>query len=370
MNWPFWSLRRTSEKNNPTSEKSCESIEPLLPLYADGMASPREMRQVESHLPDCESCRETLFWMQATHRALAARPVALPPADLHSRIAQAIAASSAAPISLTPGLLRPTRSFTLRPAYAAAASLTVLGLFVSLSYPLWHSTNDSVKPAPQPPHIASIQPILKPHSSALPHSTSVHASRPQIASVTPERQTPATRPLVTPRKPVPMTAIAPNARVADTVPVSAPHPAPAHAQAVIHSSLVLHDKIASSKAAPIEKRQPPVSLKSLTPKAIEAPLIARNEKEPLPNVPVTIKPSTVTPEAPLVQTASAPSRPKSDNPLGKLAEFTRALSSAPYAPSRFTTRQASSGIANAAMQSLDSEPVAYYGAIHSDTATK
>jgi hypothetical protein len=370
MNWPHWSLRRTSEKNSPTSGVTCESIEPLLPLYADGMAAPGEIRQVESHLPDCESCRETLFWMQATHRALAARPAALPPADLHSRIAQAIAASSAAPISLTPGLLRPARSFTLRPTYAAAASLTVLGLFVGLSYPLWHSTNEtSVKPAPQPSHIAFIQPILKPHSSALPHSTSVHASRSQIASFTPEIRTPAVKALVTPRQPVPTPVTISKERLANAVPAPVPHPAPAHAQVVTHSFAAPHDKVASNKAAPTEKRQSLVPLKTVTPKHPEAPLIARNEKEPLPNVPVSVLPPTVTPEAPLVQTASVPTRPKSDNPLGKFAEFTTALSHTPYAPSRYAARQASSGIASAA-NSFDSDSVAVYGAIYSGTAAK
>jgi hypothetical protein len=367
MNWPFWSLRRTSEKNSPASGAICECIEPLLPLYADDMAAPGEIRQVESHLPNCEGCRETLFWMQATHRALAARPVALPPADLHSRIAQAIAASSAAPVSLTTGLLRPARSFTLRPIYAAAASLTVLGLFVSLSYPLWRSTDEAgVLPVPRP--IVASVPAAKAHSPVLLHSVPVYAPHTQVASATRGTEKPAARPLVTSRKPAPLSVIIPKERLANAVPSPAPQPVPAHAQVVIHSFVVPHNKIASSKAAPIEKRQPLVPLKT-APKVVEAPLIARNEKESLPSVPVTVLSPTVMPEAAPVQTASVPSRPKSDDAMGKLVAFTKALSHTPYAPSRYTVRQASSGITNA-VHSFDSDPVAVYGAVYSDTAAK
>ena len=122
-----------------SSPFGCRAIEPLLPLYADGAALPDEVRQVESHLPGCADCRAALSWLKATHAALAARPVAVPPPDLHARIARAIAASSDAPASLRPvPALRPARAFSLRPAYAAAASLAALGIAV-LSYPLWHA---------------------------------------------------------------------------------------------------------------------------------------------------------------------------------------------------------------------------------------
>lgn len=110
----------------------CGAIDPLLSPYADGMADAEEARRVEMHLPVCAACRESLSWMQATQRAVAARPVVSPPADLRARIATAIAASSAAS-----GQARPARAFVLRPAFAAAASLTALG--VAVSYGLFHT---------------------------------------------------------------------------------------------------------------------------------------------------------------------------------------------------------------------------------------
>jgi hypothetical protein len=149
MNWLPWTTPRTAPDD-------CDSLDPLLSLYADGMASPQEVRRVESHLPGCAECRQSLLWMQATRRALAARPVVPPPHDLRARIAEAIAASSAAPLAA-----RPVRSFRLRPAFAAAASLSVIGL---LSYGLLHAPAPPETVHPQPP--AAVATV--PHTGALP----------------------------------------------------------------------------------------------------------------------------------------------------------------------------------------------------------
>ena len=357
--WSFWSRR--------TETDSCESIEPLLPLYADRMASPEEMRRVDAHLPGCERCREALAWMQATHRALAARPIALPPADMHCRIAQAIAASAAPP--LTPGLLRPVRSFAVRPAYAAAASLVVVGIALSTRYPLWHT--QSVKPVPQPVSVASAPFHAKPNAAVPPPTVSTN---PRVASATPKVEKSATRPVIVPRRTEPVSVTPPKEQVANAVPVLNKPVVPVRVKTDVRSLAVPHDKVASIKIAPIEKHQPQV-IKALpepklavTPKAPNAPLVARQDKE-LPSIPVTVRPFTVTPEAPPVQTASVQSRPKLDDFRTKLADCAEALRSAPLAPSRYATRQASSGAANT-LQSLASEPVAYYSAIHSDTAIK
>ena len=111
----------------------CGTIDPLLSLHADGMASAEEAQRVEAHLPGCDACRESLAWMRATQRALASRPIVSPPADLRARIAAAIAASSAAPVPVS---FTVRRSFTLRPVYAAAASVALLGI---ISYGLLHT---------------------------------------------------------------------------------------------------------------------------------------------------------------------------------------------------------------------------------------
>ena len=125
MNWPFWTRTQPSDSEHAGLD-TCDTLDALLSLYADRMASPEEARRVEAHLPDCEGCRESLQWMQATRRALASRPMALPPAGLQAQIARAIAASAASPVAALP-----VRTFSLRPAYAAAASLTVLGAILA-----------------------------------------------------------------------------------------------------------------------------------------------------------------------------------------------------------------------------------------------
>ena len=358
MNWPFWSLSRPAQLLN------CESIEPLLSLYADGMASPEEVRHVETHLPDCADCREALSWMQATHRTLAARPVAIPPANLHSRIALAIAASSAAPIKLTPA-----RSFTLRPSYAAAASLTIFGLV--LSYSLWHSPPEtSVKPAPRPTHMASVpQPAVKslPHSipGRLPHSVKVKSLRPLVAANAPVVVRPAVKRLPIVRKAEPI----PQDRVASNVPIhTAPltHLVPLHVKTPGHA-LPPHHLMASSKIVPTETRHLPITPeKAIAPKLSVSPLVANNHtQEP---VTVHILPPTVTVQSPVVQTASATSAasPNFGGILGPVnAHFKQIgqMRNVSYA-TRFTVRQSNLGATNV-MHALDNEHFAYQDGIHS-----
>ena len=139
MNWSFWTQPR-QPGSHASDLDSCDTIDPLLSLYADQMASSEEKIRVEAHLPGCESCRESLGWTQATRRTLSSRPVMLPPADLRARIAGAIAAST-----VVSGV-RPHRVFALRPTYAAAASLSILGALV-----LGYSLLTTPKVTPQNP---------------------------------------------------------------------------------------------------------------------------------------------------------------------------------------------------------------------------
>ena len=151
MNWSFWTQPR-QPGSHASDLDSCDTIDPLLSLYADQMASSEEKIRVEAHLPNCESCRESLGWTQATRRTLSSRPVMLPPADLRARIAGAIAASAVEPD------IRPLRVFALRPAYAAAASLSILGVLV-----LGHSllTTPKVKPQnPAPKLVAALPQVV------------------------------------------------------------------------------------------------------------------------------------------------------------------------------------------------------------------
>ena len=139
---------------------ACAAIDPLLSLHADGMASSDESRRVEAHLPVCASCRQSLLWMQATRRALAARPILPPPADLQARIARSIAAAAAVPVPI-----RPARVFSLRPALAAAASLTFVAAVAG--YSLLHSHAPKVTPLPPKQTVVAVTPRPEP---MLPHA--------------------------------------------------------------------------------------------------------------------------------------------------------------------------------------------------------
>ncbi len=144
MNWTFWT------QTPPINPDDCGTIDPLLSLYADRMASAEEARRVETHLPGCAACRESLAWMRATQYALASRPVVAPPADLRTRIAAAIAASSDTPVPVSFSM---RRSFALRPAFAAAASLAVLGI---VSYSLLHHPQSAAVQPVKPPLVAAV----------------------------------------------------------------------------------------------------------------------------------------------------------------------------------------------------------------------
>lgn len=119
MKWRFW-LRQ-----NPSQSDTCASLEPLLSLYSDSMASAGETRRVESHLSACEDCRRALSWMQATHHVISKRPAALPPVDLRARIARAIAEVEPSPVSIRPV----SRPVALRPAFLTAAVVAALAAF-------------------------------------------------------------------------------------------------------------------------------------------------------------------------------------------------------------------------------------------------
>lgn len=124
MAWQFW------RRKKPEQIDSCATIEAVLSLYGDGMASPTEIRQVEAHLAECDNCRRSLEWIEATRLVIAKRPAVEPPANLRLRIAQAIAEAEHAK---TP-LRIPRRPLLLRPAYmagAVAASVLIVGYFVA-----------------------------------------------------------------------------------------------------------------------------------------------------------------------------------------------------------------------------------------------
>ena len=296
MEWRFWARTRPAHLN--AFEDDCEAIEPLLSLYGDGMASAAEARLVEAHLPGCESCRESLAWMQATRRALSNRPVQSPPPDLHARIAEAIAASEAAPLRL-----RPARTFATRPAFAAAASLAAVGLFLGYSLTHLPHPGTSVKPVPQ---TVAVVPQTGPSvlvSPTKPAAPSVTVKKPKSAplmanrDVTPEDALPAPEAVPAPRVPTKST----ERRVLPVLPATAP-------------AVVLRQKPVAPHPTNLIAVKPAVIVKH-TPAPLptkEPPLVAStNVKTKEPDV--VVLPSKVTPqESPAVkEVASAtPSEPR------------------------------------------------------------
>lgn len=185
MKWTFWT------RTQPADLDDCGAIDPLLSLYADGLASAGEAQRVETHLPGCPACREALAWVRATQRALAARPVASPPADLHARIAAAIAASSEAPETAS---FQTRRGFALRPMFAAAASVAVLGV---VSYGLLHTQTPQTarQTVPAPTKVAaapsvgpsvSLTPTITPHPGVKPRIVRHLAVPPKPARSNPD----------------------------------------------------------------------------------------------------------------------------------------------------------------------------------------
>ena len=327
MNRPFWSFR-SSPRN------VCDVIEPLLSVYADGMASPAEARQVDTHLPECENCRAALSWMQATRSVLTSRPVAVPPPDLHSRIALAIAASSPAPVSL-----RPARVFTVRTAYAAAASVTALG--IALSYPLWHAPTEMAAKHPARPMVAA----TVPPSAVKPHAAPKTPTRPLVASNSVKPA--AIRHTVVAHK----TAVIPLEHTAsNAVPTKLPVVPSIIVKAPVHHAPVIQ-KMASSDIAPAEKsntekHSPLPSVKTVAPKLTNTLKVAKVTKEPV-HIPLNIQTPKLTPDLPPVQVASTHEAVslKPDFGMGELRAHLR-IQNATYVPIHIARQEISRGAAN------------------------
>ncbi len=365
-------MSRSADSPNRTPRpEPCDALAPLLSPYADGAATLGESRRVEAHLIGCGSCRETLFWIQATHRTLAARPVALPPADLHSRIVRAIAASEAAPISL-----RPARIFALRPAYAAVASLTVLGAV--LGYSLWHTPAHTAHPALTTAQVASKMPVIKTSPAALPHPRTVKTPHAQaaanISQDTPETVKPAAavKRLAVKRVPAPRVILPPermaNAVNPPTLPRVAPLVVKTPPKAPLRDALD-SPKIASGYVPAVIKPAPylPSTVK-VTQKAPPAVLTAKvPPAHTLEKVEVRIPPPTVERDPEVKPEVKVANLPHSGDGImrGVIARVNQMHTVALLSVALDTTRQPSRG-ATATLQSLNAEHTGSYGIVYND----
>ena len=331
MKRPFWSFRVSS---------ACDLTEPLLPLYTDGMASPAEIRLVEAHLPGCAACRATLAWMQATRLALAARPIAVPPLDLHARIALVIASSSLPAAFVVPVPTRSARVFTLRSVYAAAASLTALG--IALTYPLWHTPGEASVKHPVKQAVIANMPGPAVKTPASPKIT----KHPQVASGI-NKPTAVKQGIIARKMPLSVTPPLEHT-VANNVPANLVV-VPQAVKALVHHALAV-EKIASRGIAPTEKHTikkplPVISEKPITLKLPEVVLTAKVPKEKTP-MRLEMPAPTLTPDPPAEQTASAvqPTPQKASDGLGgELRAYAKQVRTASYVATGYTKRLSSRG---------------------------
>lgn len=333
MTRPFWTQTQQPEPDD------CDSIDTLLSLYADGMASPDETRRVEDHLPGCAACRQSLLWMQATQRALSSRPVMLPPADLRARIAQSIAAASTTPVPI-----RPTRVFALRPAFAAAASLTLLGAVVG--YSLLHPHPTNIKPA-SPVEVASnshTQP-LAPSVTPLtqPSVRPIHPRPPLVKHIPSVDQHIADNNIGTPDDQLPIPVATPavptvsHAKPARKPVNAAMPPVKMHPRSLLRKKPIL--AVSGTVMARLPKSQPAENNAPTLKTPILKPFGAEVATSNVPPVsPMNPAPATlVSPEPTAVRVASAPT-----DPLGGLVRNQVAkMRSAAYSTTRIGIREAS-----------------------------
>lgn len=287
MSWPI--------RPRQSGPEVCDTILPLLSLQADGMASADETRRVESHLSSCDDCRRAQSWMQATHLAIAQRPLVLPPPDLRARIAQAVAAQ-AAPVVFTT-----RRPFVRRPAFAAAASVALAAAWLGHSLLTAHPT----APGVSPPHVAVTPPA--PPTPAVKPNRLVHGPTRLTAKAAPAPI--RTAPINTIERVATAVHAAPPrlASPEPTVPAITLRPA-AHPKAASHAPLIANAP-APAVAVPVKPRTTPhiprVVLEAMAPKP--APRITAPEVTPAPTVSPAPAP-TVAAVRPEETVAPAPAR--------------------------------------------------------------
>lgn len=254
----------------------CDTILSLLSLQADGMASADESRRVDLHLKTCDDCRRAQSWMQATHLAIAQRPLVAPPPDLRARIAQAVAAQ-AAPVVFTT-----RRPLVLRPAFAVAASLALAAAWVGHSL----LTTPAPEPTVEPTAVATVPRVTPPmfvppvRSVTVPPKVAVKPAPPMLPRVLvkPIERLATTKDTAPSRIVIPKAAFSVPAPRPMSRPATAPH-APLIAKAPAPAAVI------PAKPHPAAISEPKIAHMAIVPKP--APLVT---------VPDVTPPTTVSPE--------------------------------------------------------------------------
>lgn len=276
MNWRFWTHSRPDE--------ICAQIAPLLSLESDGMASPAEIARITAHLHACDACQQARMWMEATRQVIVQRPAVVPPSALRARIVQAMAQTAPAPVRPAP------RPLILRPVFAAACSLTLVGA-VALRL-LW--------PGQTPPAVAPVPPRIARTAPAPP--ISVRRAAPPAAHVARAKPSPARLLAVTARPPRSL-VVAQTQTIEKRSPVSSV-PAPVPPKRNPRVILARSGDNASAAAPPVRK----MTIPEPTRVAVQPPR-ARTPIVVTPAPPVEPAPAAPEPDKPTVVASAPPSEP-------------------------------------------------------------
>ncbi|MBA2682044.1 MAG: hypothetical protein H0U76_27080 [Ktedonobacteraceae bacterium] len=71
----------------------CSKATRMLQFYIDQRLSQGQIRTLETHIYDCRSCREELFFLEEVHRSLHSMQLVAEPADLEAKIMRRVASS-------------------------------------------------------------------------------------------------------------------------------------------------------------------------------------------------------------------------------------------------------------------------------------
>lgn len=138
----------------------CTDAEPLFSAYMDHAMTGKQMREVSTHLEDCDRCRSEFGLLSNTQRMVARLGRKQPPADLalklRVRLSQEIARSRRDPFEGIKVRLQNAFNAFMVPATAGmVTAIIVFGLLIGVLYPMpMASANDVPTTLYTPPELA------------------------------------------------------------------------------------------------------------------------------------------------------------------------------------------------------------------------
>lgn len=138
----------------------CTDAEPLFSAYMDHAMNGKQMRDMNTHLEDCDHCKSEFALLSSTQRMVAGLGRRQPPADLalklRVRLSQEIARSRRSPFEGVAVRLQNVFNAFMVPATAGmVTAIIVFGLLIGVLYPMpMASANDVPTTLYTPPELA------------------------------------------------------------------------------------------------------------------------------------------------------------------------------------------------------------------------